>query len=29
MIPVDKMEMLIGQLRALDDLTKSQPNIAL
>lgn len=29
MIPVDKMEMLIGQLRALDDLTKAQPNIAL
>lgn len=29
MIPVDKMEALIGQLRALDDLTKSQPHIAL
>ncbi|WP_439562715.1 3-deoxy-8-phosphooctulonate synthase [Roseinatronobacter sp.] len=29
MIPVDRMEQLIGQLRALDDLTKSQPHIAL
>ena len=29
MIPVDKMEMLIGQLRALDDLTKAQPPITL
>ncbi|WFE75287.1 3-deoxy-8-phosphooctulonate synthase [Roseinatronobacter sp. S2] len=29
MIPVDKMAALIGQLRALDDLTKSQPHIAL
>ncbi|MBR3371490.1 MAG: 3-deoxy-8-phosphooctulonate synthase [Rhodobacteraceae bacterium] len=29
MIPVDKMEAIIGQLRALDDLTKSQPHIAL
>lgn len=27
MIPVDRMEALIGQLRALDDLTKSQPEI--
>jgi 2-dehydro-3-deoxyphosphooctonate aldolase (KDO 8-P synthase) len=27
MIPVDKMEMLIGQLRALDDLTKAQAPI--
>lgn len=27
MIPIDKMRMLIGQLRALDDLTKSQDNI--
>ena len=29
MIPVDKMEALIGQLRALDDLTKAQPPITL
>jgi 2-dehydro-3-deoxyphosphooctonate aldolase (KDO 8-P synthase) len=29
MIPIDKMSALIGQLRALDDLTKSQPNIDL
>ena len=29
MIPVDRMEQVIGQLRALDDLTKSQPHIAL
>ncbi|MEQ6250821.1 3-deoxy-8-phosphooctulonate synthase [Sulfitobacter sp. HNIBRBA3233] len=29
MIPVDRMEALIGQLRALDDLTKSQAKIAL
>ena len=29
MIPVDKMAALIGQLRALDDLTKSQPAIEL
>ncbi len=29
MIPVDRMEALIGQLRALDDLTKSQPDIDL
>lgn len=29
MIPVDRMEALIGQLRALDDLTKSQPRIDL
>ncbi|MDD7972562.1 3-deoxy-8-phosphooctulonate synthase [Roseinatronobacter sp. HJB301] len=29
MIPVDKMADLIGQLRALDDLTKSQAHIAL
>jgi 2-dehydro-3-deoxyphosphooctonate aldolase (KDO 8-P synthase) len=29
MIPVDRMGALIGQLRALDDLTKSQPEIAL
>ncbi|MGY6705531.1 3-deoxy-8-phosphooctulonate synthase [Roseinatronobacter sp.] len=29
MIPVDRMEQLIAQLRALDDLTKSQPHIAL
>ena len=29
MIPVDRMEVLIGQLRALDDLTKSQPEIDL
>ncbi|MGP9791560.1 3-deoxy-8-phosphooctulonate synthase [Roseinatronobacter sp. NSM] len=29
MIPVDKMEALIGQLRALDELSKSQPHIAL
>ena len=29
MIPVSKMEALIGQLRALDDLTKSQPAIDL
>ncbi|MCQ0091560.1 3-deoxy-8-phosphooctulonate synthase [Roseovarius sp. M141] len=29
MIPVDKMQALIGQLRALDDLTKSQGEIAL
>lgn len=27
MIPVDKMAALIGQLRALDDLTKSQPSL--
>ncbi|MDN5788517.1 3-deoxy-8-phosphooctulonate synthase [Pseudorhodobacter sp.] len=27
MIPVDQMEALIGQLRALDDLTKSQENL--
>jgi len=27
MIPIDKMEMLIGQLRALDDLTKSQAEV--
>ncbi len=27
MIPIDKMEMLIGQLRALDDLTKSQADV--
>jgi len=27
MIPVDKMELLIGQLRALDDLTKSQADV--
>lgn len=29
MIPVDKMAALIGQLRALDDLTKTQPEIEL
>ncbi len=29
MIPVDKMQALIGQLRSLDDLTKSQGDIAL
>lgn len=29
MIPVDKMAAVIGQLRAIDDLTKSQPKIAL
>lgn len=29
MIPVDRMEALIGQLRSLDDLTKSQPEIDL
>ncbi|MGB3278700.1 MAG: 3-deoxy-8-phosphooctulonate synthase [Pseudorhodobacter sp.] len=29
MIPVDKMAALIGQLRALDDLTKAQPEIEL
>ncbi|WP_324752983.1 3-deoxy-8-phosphooctulonate synthase [Roseovarius sp. Pro17] len=29
MIPVDRMEALIGQLRSLDDLTKSQPDIEL
>ncbi len=29
MIPVDKMQALIGQLRSLDDLTKSQDDIAL
>jgi len=29
MIPVSKMEALIGQLRAIDDLTKSQPTINL
>jgi len=27
MIPIDKMELLIGQLRALDDLTKSQAEV--
>lgn len=27
MIPIDKMELLIGQLRALDDLTKSQTEV--
>ncbi len=29
MVPVDRMEALIGQLRSLDDLTKSQPEIDL
>ena len=29
MIPVHRMEALIGQLRALDDLTKAQPEIPL
>ncbi|WP_138935721.1 3-deoxy-8-phosphooctulonate synthase [Roseovarius arcticus] len=29
MIPVDRMQALIGQLRSLDDLTKSQPEIDL
>ncbi len=29
MIPLDRMETLIGQLRAIDDLTKSQPDLGL